>query len=122
MEAISLAAILKILSDFGIVGLVIFMWWSDNKRIWKVIDQHKADITVILATYQHDMTEQREMYKTNISLCRDFSTIATDLRDIITLNIQSMTHLDDAIRTNQFCPVMRVKLIKTLGKIPGEEG
>jgi len=107
---------LKILSDFGIVGLVIFMWWSDNKRVWKVIDQHKSDITVILAQYQHDMGEQREMYRTNASLCRDFTSIAVDLRDIVTLNIQTMTHLDEAVRTNQFCPALRVKLIKTMGK------
>jgi len=99
----SLLSVLKILSDFGVLGLVIFLWWSDNKRVWAVLNHYKAD-----------MIEQREMYRANVSLCRDFSSIANDLRDIVTMNIQAMTHVDDAIRQNQFCPMLRVRKEKTI--------
>jgi len=78
MDSFSLGAVLKIMGDFGIVGLVIFLWWSDNKRIWAVIDEHKKDMADVLDRYQHDMAEQREMYKNNASLCRDFSEITKE--------------------------------------------
>jgi hypothetical protein len=103
MDSFSLTAVLKILSDFGMVGLVIFMWWSDNKRMWAT-----------LARYEKDMQEQREMYKSNVSLCRDFAGIATDLRDIVSLNIQTMTRVDDGIRQNQYCPMVRIDRVKKM--------
>ena len=107
----SLASVLKIAGDLGLVALVIYMWWSDNKRVWETLDQYKKD-----------MMEQREMYRANASLCRDFASIATDLRDIVTLNIQTMTRVDEGVRQNQFCPVMRIRKDKTISLVPGPEG
>ena len=103
MDSFSLSNIFKIAGDFGLVGLILFLWWLDNRRIWAVMDQ-----------YKNDMAEQRKMYEANVSLCRDFASIAKDLRDIVTLNIQKMTEVDDAIRQNQFCPLVRVDAQKVL--------
>ncbi len=103
MDSFSLGTTLKILGDFGIVGLIIFLWWMDNRRIWAVMDQ-----------YKNDMAEQRKMYESNASLCRDFASIAKDLRDIVTLNIQKMTEVEDAVRQNQFCPLVRVDKKKVM--------
>ena len=97
MDSIGLSTVLKVLGDFGIVGLIVFLWWMDNRRIWAVMEQYKSD-----------MAEQRKMYEANASLCRDFASVASDLRDIVTLNIQKMTEVDDAVRQNQFCPLIRV--------------
>lgn len=97
MDTVSLGSVIKLVGDFGMVGLVIFLWWSDNKRIWAV-----------LAHYDQDMAEQREMYKSNASLCRDFSTIASDLRSLVVLNVQKMTEMSAAINQNQFCPLVRL--------------
>jgi hypothetical protein len=100
---VSLMSVLKILGDFGVLGLVIFLWWSDNKRVWAVLNQYKAD-----------MIEQREMYRANVSLCRDFAEIARDLRDIVTLNIQKMTEVTDAVKQNQYCPLIRLDKQKVM--------
>ncbi|MGD0020815.1 MAG: hypothetical protein ABSC54_00785 [Smithellaceae bacterium] len=97
MDTFTLPNILKILGDFGALGLVIFLWWKDNRTIMNILEQYKKD-----------MTEQRKMYETNVSLCKDFASIANDLRDIVTLNIQAMTEAKDAINQNQFCPLVRV--------------
>ena len=107
---VNLISVLKILSEFGVLGLVIFLWWSDNKRVWAVLSQYKSD-----------MAEQREMYRANVSLCKDFSSVANDLRDIVTLNIQTMTQVDEAVRQNQFCPMMRIRKEKTIKLVPGSE-
>lgn len=98
MDTLSLTGILKVVADFGIVGLVIYLWWADNRRIWQIMSQ-----------YKRDMDDQREMYKNNASLCRDFASIAQDLRSIVTLNIQTMTEVNDAVNQNQFCPLLRVE-------------
>jgi len=119
---VNLLSILKILSEFGVLGLVIFLWWSDNKRVWAVISQHKMEIAAILERYNQDMIEQREMYRANASLCRDFASVASDLREIVTLNIQKMTQVETAINVNQFCPVMRIRNKKTINQAPGQEG
>jgi hypothetical protein len=97
VEQLNLAALIKIVGDLGLIGLILFLKWYDDRRIWKVMDQYKAD-----------MVEQREMYKANASLCRDYESIATDLRDIVTLNIESMTKVLTAVQQNQFCPLVRL--------------
>ena len=128
MDSISISNILKIASDFGLVGFIIFLWWTDGKRIMAVLDQGKKDLatvlerdahnlSAVLERYQRDMTEQREMYRNNASLCRDFASIATDLRDIVTLNIQTMTQLNDSVRGNQFCPMMRIREERALSNV-----
>jgi hypothetical protein len=113
---------MKIASDFGLVGFIIFLWWTDGRRIMAVLEQDKQhlatildrdaknlaamndryqrDLATVLERYQKDMLEQREMYRNNASLCRDFASIATDLRDIVTLNIQTMTRVGDAVERN----------------------
>lgn len=103
MDSLSLGTVLKILGEFGTVGLIIYLWWSDNRRIWVILNQ-----------YKQDMDEQRKMYESNASLCRDFASITRDLRDIVTLNIQAMTETKDAVNQNQFCPLVRVDRTKTL--------
>jgi hypothetical protein len=118
----SLASVLKIAGDLGLVALVIYMWWSDGKRIWAVMDEHKSEMSEVLAQYKQDMVEQREMYRSNASLCRDFSSVASDLRDIVSLNIQKMTQIDEAVRQNLFCPMMPIRKAKTLNLVPGAEG
>lgn len=117
-----LAVLAKLVADLGLVGLVIYLWWADKRQIWAVIDQHKKDMTAIFARYDKDMIEQREMYRANASLCHDYESIATDLRDIVSLNIQKMTQVDEAVRGNQFCPVMRIRKEKKITLVPGTEG
>ena len=112
MESITLGTVLKILGECGTIGLVVFLWWSDNRRIMTVLNQYKTD-----------MGEQRKMYEANVSLCRDFASIANDLRDIVTLNIQTMTEVKDAVNQNQFCPLVRVdqqKIIRLAKKIKND--
>ena len=112
MDSVSLSSILKIIGDVGLIGLVIYLWWFDNRRI--------ADVLIL---YKKDMEEQRKMYETNVSLCQDFASIANNLQDIVTLNIQAMTEAKDAINQNQFCPLVRVdqqKVIRLAKKLQKE--
>jgi hypothetical protein len=115
----SLSSLIKLATEIGPLGLVVFFWWYDNRRIWNVFEQHKKELAIeraqaaeltknILEQYRGDMDEQREMYRTNASLCRDFSSVASDLREIVIMNIEKMTRIEESVRQNQFCPVVRM--------------
>jgi hypothetical protein len=130
---LSVGNLVKLVTEVGPIGLVIFFWWYDNRRIWIVFEQHKKDIeitrtqladrtTVILEQYRGDMLEQREMYRANASLCREYSNLASDLRNIVSLNIQAMTRVDDAVRQNQYCPMVRVDRVKKMTVVEKENG
>jgi len=110
----TLLNVLKIAGDLGLVALVIYLWWSDKRDLSIVMEKHKAAMAAVLAEYKRDMDEQREMYRANASLCRDYASIAGDLRAIVTLNIQKMTEVCVAVQQNQFCPMVRIQKIRKL--------
>lgn len=92
MEQINLLSVLKILGDFGTVGLVIYLWWSDNKRIAAVLDK-----------YQKDMTEQRKMYEDNVQLVKAYEIVANEHVDTIRLNVAAITKLTTFLETKTPC-------------------
>jgi len=122
VDQLGIMSVLKILGDFGTVGLVIFLWWSDNHRLENVMTKNNADMTAVLKQYERDMLEQRKMYEANVSLCQQFASVTNDLRDIVTLNVQTMTECRDAINNNQFCPVIRISKKKAMQLFTDEVG
>ncbi|MCK4728483.1 MAG: hypothetical protein KAT27_06145, partial [Desulfobacterales bacterium] len=84
----------EIFKNFGLVGLIIVLWWMDQKKVYKILDKYKAD-----------MIEQRRMYESNVSLVKDYHSIAGDLKDVVIINTQAMTTLSEQIRQNEFCPL-----------------
>jgi hypothetical protein len=90
MEAIGGVTLLKTLSEFGTIGLILFLWWYDQRCIRQ-----------ILAQYKQDMDEQRKMYESNVSLCRSFADLSGDLKSIIVLNTQTLTRMCDRLEKNR---------------------
>ena len=88
-------SVLKILGDFGTLGLVIFLWWSDNKRLYAILDQ-----------YKRDMSEQREMYKNNVKLVSAYETLASEHVDMIRLNVSTITELTTYLKTRTPCHML----------------
>jgi len=110
MDSFSISQALKIAGEFGTIGLVIFLWWNDNKRIWAVMER-----------YERDMAEQRKMYENNVVLTRQITAIAEDLRDVVIMNTQQMTRVEDAVKQNQFCPLVRVERRKSMQLVQSTE-
>ena len=50
-----------------------------------------------------------KMYEDNVILVEDYSKLATDLHDVVIMNTQAMTRLLESIRTNQYCPAIRLE-------------
>jgi len=55
------------------------------------------------------------MYEKNVSLVEKYEKVASDLKDVIILHTQTTTTLIGDIRTNQYCPAVRLEK-KALGK------
>jgi len=87
MESMELVGFYKVLADFGILGLVIFLWWLDSKKVYRILDQ-----------YKNDMDEQRLMYEKNVSLVKGYQGLATDLKDVVILNTQAMTKIAERMK------------------------
>jgi hypothetical protein len=48
-----------------------------------------------------------QMYENNACLVRNYEKLAEDQRELLTINIESLTKVKEAIATNMFCPVIR---------------
>ena len=103
METINLVGYFEVFKNFGLIGLIIVLWWIDQKKVYKILDIYKAD-----------MAEQRRMYESNVSLVKDYHSVASDLRDVVIINTQAMTKLSEEIRQNEFCPMQRVDKKKVI--------
>ena len=92
-----------ILKEFGLPGLVLFLWFLSDRTNRNTLRQ-----------YREDMIAQREMYEKNVilvqsfdSLGRSYSQMAENLQDLVAANIQQLTHVTVKIDSNQFCPMVR---------------
>ena len=109
MDAINFSGVVTLFSAFGPIGLVVLVWYCDMKVIRKQHQSHKDDITKILNHYKDDMAEIRRMYENNVKLVEGYESLAKDLKDLVVLNTQQMTHVSDQIDQNEFCPMQRIK-------------
>ena len=67
--------------------LSLFMSYTDRKRLEQVV-----------AMYEH-----------NVHLVESYKEIASDMKEVVTLNTQAWVGVEKAISANEFCPVIRAK-------------
>lgn len=106
MDSVSLSVVLEVARAFGPMGLVLLFWWLDMRQIRGILEK-----------YQNDMNEIREMYRSNAALVTSYQDltgrlmkVADDFSEVVSLNAQAMTKINDSVLTNQYCP--QVRLVK----------
>lgn len=109
IEGVSLDGIVKLISNFGIPGLVLVLWYLSDKSHELTLKQYREDILEQRRTYEEGLKEVREMYERNVMLVKDYASLARDLRDIVVMNTQTLTRVGDDINRNQYCPMVRLK-------------
>jgi len=50
-----------------------------------------------------------QMYENNVLLVQNYEKIADSLLEVVSLNTQTQTKLQTAIKSNEFCPMVREK-------------
>lgn len=96
-----LATLAQILQALGPLGLLVFIYWKDQQIIRA--NQSAAD---------QKFDAMKAMYESNVLLVKNYEQISTALVELVTLNTQRMTRVEDAINSNQYCPVVRVRKVK----------
>lgn len=98
MGSIAFQTVLDIVSDFGLPGLLLVMWWISDRSHQRTLNR-----------YHDDVQEIRNMYESNVRLVEHYEALARDLKDVVVMNTQAFTHLAGDIETNQYCPQVRLQ-------------
>jgi len=109
MDGFTVGELLKTAANLGLAGLVLVIWWLDQRAMARMMTDYQATINQVLAQYQRDMSEQREMYKKNAELVKRFIELTEDQKDLHLLLVQSNTRLVDLVEKNEWCPMVRVE-------------
>ena len=51
---------------------------------------------------------QKQMYDDNVTLVENYQGISKDFKEMLIMNTQATQQMTDAIKTNQFCPMVRL--------------
>lgn len=86
-SATSLIDIITNFSSFGITGVLAVLCWSSIK------DNQKT-----LAVYRQDMMEWRRMYENNVELVKRYSSVTEDLKEVVIMNTQAITRLEETMK------------------------
>lgn len=110
METVqSLDPILKLVSNFGLPGLVLVLWFFSDKAHEKTLRRYREDVVEHRRVYEEGLREVRRMYEDNAALVRNYEGLAGALKDIVTINTRSWQRACDDINRNQYCPMVRLK-------------
>jgi len=102
-------AVVLLFIFMGAPGLLFFVWYFDRKDMRRVLNQ-----------YGRDTQKISKMYKANAGLTSAYKELAGDLKEVIMMNTQAMTKIGEAVETNQFCPMVRLREVKKArGKVVG---
>jgi F0F1-type ATP synthase gamma subunit len=96
-SAMGFMSLANFFAQYGPLGLVVAIWYSDIRLMRKMLKEH-----------EDHMKEIRRMYESNVKLVDAYEDLAGDLKEVVIMNTQAMTTLNDSIKQNQFCPMLRV--------------
>ena len=108
METLGAIKMIEIGAQLGLTGLVLVLWFLTDRSKNKMMEIYRADMAKILDQYGADMEEVRHMYESNVRLVQAYDNVARDLREVVIINTQTMQRLSEEVRTNQYCPAVRV--------------
>jgi hypothetical protein len=98
VETFSIVTLTELVKSFGVPGMVFVIWYFSERS-------HERT----LAKYREDMIEQRRMYENNVQLVKNYEGLAKDLKDIVLMNVSGLTRVEDDIKGNQYCPMVRLQ-------------
>lgn len=109
MDGIGLSHVIPIVSNFGIPGLVLLLWYLSDRAFQKALTQYREEALATRKQYESDIGEIRAMYEKNVDLVKGYAGVCKDLKDIVVLNTQAWQRTSDDINRNQFCPMVRLR-------------
>jgi hypothetical protein len=132
MEVISLPLAVTVMTTFGFPGLFFLVWWFDHKKMVRdeaerqrqfsefqrlqarQFSEFKDAQNALIAQYREDVVGMKRLYENNVYLVDNYKALMDrmdklleDVLSALSLNTQTLTHLDSSVQHNDFCPVAR---------------
>lgn len=109
MDGMPIKTALDVLSNFGIGGLVLILSWLYQRQIDRILRETKKHHEDLMNQYRQHFEALKRMYENNAELLKRHQSLSEDMKDIVVMNTQALTALNDSIRSNEYCPLVRTK-------------
>lgn len=109
MDPASIGKIWEIAANLGVPGLVLVIWYFNDRRYARLMEEAKQQTATILRQYRDDFHAVKQMYENNVELVRNYNSLADKLHNTVLFAASNMQSMEDAIKTNQFCPYVRLE-------------
>ncbi|MHC1727944.1 MAG: hypothetical protein AB9866_18405 [Syntrophobacteraceae bacterium] len=109
MDNIAIDLAVKLVSSFGIPGIIFVVWYFSERSHEKTLQSYREDTLRQQKIFQDGLGEVRRMYEDNVELVKVYTSLASDQKDVLIMNAQGFAKLSDQIDRNQFCPMIRLK-------------
>ncbi len=109
MDQIALDLAVKIVSSFGIPGIIFVVWYFSERSHDRTLRAYREDTLRQQKVFEDGLSEVRRMYEDNVELVKVYASLASDQKDVLIMNAQGFAKLSDQIGLNQFCPMVRLK-------------
>lgn len=121
LEGISLSFVALVVSTLGTPGLVIVLWYVDQRRTDRLMTEHKKEqlelleelrtdrhqhereMRDVLDAYREDVRKVTRMYEDNVLLVKGYERISAEHMDTIRLNTQTQAGLQTLLKERQPC-------------------
>lgn len=115
-----LGDLLQYAANFGLSGVILLIWWLDQRAMAKMqaqyredmaktLDQYRKDIAAALEQHRQGTEAHWKMYEHNVELVKRYGELAADQKDMILMNTQAWTRTHEAVEGNRFCPMVRLE-------------
>ncbi len=93
--------LLSLLNVLGLPGLIVWIWYVDQKKINEILAQNAA----CLSQYKTDMTEMRKMYESNVVIIKRYNEVTDNYTAMAFKFTETITKLTILIENNMYCPL-----------------
>jgi hypothetical protein len=97
----SISAIVKILGDLA--------GWPFAMVVFSIIVGPWIAAFILVNIQTRRFESVVTMYQNNVILVENYEKLAKDLHDVVIMNTQIIQRLVDDIKTNQYCPYVRLE-------------
>ena len=101
----SLVSLVKMLSSWPVLAIVFLLiigpWVLSMMLYWNSRERFES----VVQMYEHNV----ELVNDYKGLVSDVKDLARDMKDLVMVNTQTFSTLTEAIKSNQFCPLVREK-------------
>lgn len=95
-------------SPLAVTVIVLVAWIKDNRKQATTLSAYRSDMDKALKSYGEHIAQLAEYYEHNVELVKSWQQIAEGFRDTVVLNTQTLTEVCQLIKTNQYCPHVRI--------------